>query len=338
MNFIDITQNKRREYNSVVTHPLQSYEWGEFREKTGVKVIRKGQVKNGKIIDGFTITIHKVPRTKFTIGYLPKGNTPSKEIIAELYKIGKEQNCIFIQLEPNLINNSQFITPDSLKPSFHPLFTKYTFVLDLTKGQDELLKNLHSKTRYNIKVAKKHCVKVEIDNSSKAFKGYLKLTDETTKRQKFYAHTAGYHSKMWDALQSTSIDRKKLQAHLITAKYKNKTLTTWVLFTFNDTLYYPYGASSSENRNVMASNLIMWEAILFGKKLGLKHFDMWGALGENPDKNDPWYGFHKFKEGYGAQHTEFVGSYDLLINPVFYQLYKIADKARWVYLKIKKTI
>jgi lipid II:glycine glycyltransferase (peptidoglycan interpeptide bridge formation enzyme) len=86
----------------------------------------------------------------------------------------------------------------------------------------------------------------------------------------------------------------------------------------------------------MSSNLVMWEAILFGKRLGLKKFDMWGALGKEPNTKDPWYGFHKFKEGYGAVHTEFLGSYDLIINPIMYNVYKVADKARWLYLRIRK--
>ena len=86
----------------------------------------------------------------------------------------------------------------------------------------------------------------------------------------------------------------------------------------------------------MPSNLLMWEAIKFGKKLGLKNFDMWGALGNTPDKNDPWYGFHRFKEGYGPKLIEFIGSFDLVINPFLYEIYKIIDKIRWTLLKIKK--
>jgi lipid II:glycine glycyltransferase (peptidoglycan interpeptide bridge formation enzyme) len=115
-------------------------------------------------------------------------------------------------------------------------------------------------------------------------------------------------------------------------------LVAWILFVFHDYLYYPYGASSTKFKNTMASNLIMWEAIKYGKKLGLKYFDMWGALGHDPDPKDPWFGFHRFKEGYGPIHTEFAGSFDLVINPFAYQFYKIADKVRWLYLRIKKSI
>lgn len=334
------------------SHPLQSFEWGEFRKKTGVKIVRSRD---------FQLTIHKIPYLNFNIGYLPKGNLPDKKLIEELKKIGRENNCIFIQLEPDvstftsqesLRNTSEVAewTPRrwknlNLRPAAHPLFTKYTFVLDLTKNEQELLAGMHQKTRYNIKVAEKHGVKIVEDNSDNAFKQYLKLTQETTRRQNFYAHTKRYHELMWQTLKANgkqTKDHSKLTVHLLLANYKPKAvvgspkaLVAWVLFVFKDTLYYPYGASSDTHRETMASNLMMWEAIKFGKKLGLKKFDMWGSLGPNPDPKDPWYGFHKFKQGYGGELVEFIGSYDLIINPLLYQLYKLADKIRWFFLKLK---
>ena len=329
-------------------HPLQSSEWGEFRKKTGIQVVN---------IDGLQMTIHKIPHSPWKIGYIPKSEIPQERIISNLKKVGKNENCIFIQLEPNIEKKdvSDFVRQladriSDLIPAAHPLFTKYTFILDLTKTEEELLKQMHPKTRYNIRIAVKHGVKIVEDNSDKAFETYLKLTEETTKRQGFYAHTKKYHKLMWETLKTQNLKLKsqnlntdKLTAHLFLANYKPtandqrpKTLVAWILFIYKDTLYYPYGASSSEHRETMASNLMMWEAILFGKKLGLKKFDMWGALGPNPDPKDPWFGFHRFKEGYGPTLIEFVGSYDLVINPILYEVYKILDKLRWFYLKIKK--
>ncbi len=344
-----------KDFNKYANHPLQAFEWGEFRKKTGIKVVRG--LPAGKAGKDFQLTIHKIPHIPWTIGYLPKGNLPDEKLIEELKKIGKDNNCIFIQLEPNIRKDTKILSEKDIKkkspnilisqypnirPSFHPLFTKYTFVLNLTKSEDELLEAMHPKTRYNIKVAQKHGVKIIEDNSDKAFEAYLKLTSETSKRQKFYAHTQGYHKLMWQALKIQNskfriqnLDKNKLTAHLLVAKYKKETLVAWILFTFKDTLYYPYGASSDKHREAMASNLMMWETIKFGKKLGLKKFDMWGALGPNPDPKDPWYGFHRFKQGYGGELVEFVGSYDLVINPPLYNLYKVADKIRWAILRFK---
>lgn len=367
MSYVAIDPAQREEFNRVVTHPLQSYEWGEFREKTGVKVIRRGLFSDNILVEAFQLTIHPIPHTPFTIGYLPKGSLPTRELIEELRLIGKEEKCVFIQLEPNVVrqiykNDKGHLNPDNpqilrsaqddnhleklgLIDSARPLFTKYTFVLDLTKSEEELLSNMHSKTRYNIKVARNHGVSVKVEDSDEAFMEYLKLTRETTTRQKFYAHTEGYHRTQWEVLkcqisniqfQMSNEEKNKLTSHLLLGKIEATTLVAWILFTFKEGLYYPYGASSTEHREAMASNLVMYEAIMFGKKLNLTHFDMWGALGPTPDTSDSWYGFHRFKIGYGADLVENIGSYDLVIKPSLYQVYKITDKLRWMYLRMRK--
>jgi lipid II:glycine glycyltransferase (peptidoglycan interpeptide bridge formation enzyme) len=335
----DISEKEKNEFNNLATHPLQSFAWGQFREKTGVTVIRKGLFDGKKLLQALQLTIHKIPHTSFTIGYLPKGRMPTKEALEELKKIGKEYNCVFIQLEPNVKNSSlakMDVKQLGLVASAHPLFTKYTFQLDLTKSEEELLKQMHPKTRYNIKVAEKHKVSVQEEISDNAFAEYWKLTQETTQRQGFYAHTPSYHKKMWETLGTKTLSQNELTAHLLIARFNGQPLTAWILFVFKDTLYYPYGASSNEHRETMASNLQMWEAIKFGKKHQLKMFDMWGSLGETPNTKDPWFGFHRFKQGYGPTLVEFVGSFDLVINPAFYQIYKIIDKLRWIFLRIKK--
>ena len=310
-------------------HPLQSNSWGEFRQKTGIKVISDNNL---------ILTIHPIPHTKFTIGYLPKGPAINKEMLDKLKDVGEKENCIFIQIEPNVLKKgSQEYKFKNLRKSARPLFTNYTFILDLKKSEEEILKNMDQKTRYNIRLAEKKNVKVSEDNSDDAFKDYLRLTEETTKRQNFYAHSKNYHKLMWETLKANSEnkDKDKLTAHLLKATYNGEILATWILFVLGDTLYYPYGASSTKYREVMASNLMMWEAIKFGKKLGLRKFDMWGAMGLTPDKNDPWYGFHKFKEGFGPTHVEYIGSFDFIIKNNWYAIYKVLNKIRWFILKFK---
>ena len=354
MVFKNLSENDI-DINQFTNHPLQCFEWGEFRRKTGVKVVRRASFDSDNLAGGLQLTIHKIPRTNLTIGYLPKGPLPDKDTVEELIKIGREERCIFIQLEPDVVQNvyknekgvlaespdviSKTARNDMLRNGFidsaHPLFTKYTFVLDISKSEEELLANMHSKWRYNIRVAQKHGVEVVEDNSDEAFKGYVRLTHETTTRQKFYAHTDSYHKKQWETLPH-KVANNTLSSHLLLARYNGKVLTSWIVFIFKDKLFYPYGASSSEHRETMSSNFMMWEAIRFGKKHNLTSFDMWGALGPYPDTKDSWYGFHRFKLGYGGDLVEFIGSYDLVINPSLYQLYKLADKVRWLYLRLKK--
>jgi lipid II:glycine glycyltransferase (peptidoglycan interpeptide bridge formation enzyme) len=181
------------------------------------------------------------------------------------------------------------------------------------------MKSFSSKTRYNIRVAERNGVTVKEDNSETAFDKYLELTRETVSRQGFYAHSERYHRLMWEVLKKAGI------AHLLTATYKGEIITTWITFKWRDFLYYPYGASTEAHKNVMANNLMMWEAIKFGKKMGLTTFDLWGR--------EEGKGFTKFKEGYNPRIVEFLGTWDLVINKPLYTTYRLAEKIRWPVLK-----
>jgi lipid II:glycine glycyltransferase (peptidoglycan interpeptide bridge formation enzyme) len=326
-----VTDSEKLEWNSVVHHPLQSWEWGEFRKAMGIDVARVGVYEKNTLIEGWQITFHAIPFLPYTIGYFPKGPRPRSEMIDELKKLGIQKRAIYIQLEPDITaeESSDVLRHPSLVSSYRPLFTKYTFVLDLTKTEEELMAAMHSKTRYNIRVAQKHGVVIAEDNSDKAFATYLALSEETTRRQGFYAHNRHYHKTMWNILHRGGI------ARLFTASYNCTIIATWILFVWKDTLYYPYGASSRTNRDVMAPNLLLWEIVRWAKKQQLFYFDLWGALGPNPDPNDPWSGFHRFKEGYKPTLVEFAGSYDLKVYPLLYTLFTWADSIRWMLLKLK---
>jgi lipid II:glycine glycyltransferase (peptidoglycan interpeptide bridge formation enzyme) len=137
---------------------------------------------------------------------------------------------------------------------------------------------------------------------------------------------------MWQTLKKTGM------AHLFTATYEHTPIAAWILFTWNDTVYYPYGASSRQHREAMAPTLLLWETARWAKSHGYKAYDLWGAMGPNPDQADPWYGFHRFKEGFAPHLTEFIGSYDLVIQPLPYWIYTLVDTVRWRYLTLRKKL
>jgi lipid II:glycine glycyltransferase (peptidoglycan interpeptide bridge formation enzyme) len=299
--------------DKISTHPLQSSAWKEFRSLWGNKII---ETKYG------ILTIHPLPMTPYKIGMFIKGPMITDRMLIDLKKLSVEEKLIFIKLEPNEEKNDKKISllqKHGAVPG-KTLFTPSTFWIDLTPTEENLLKSFSGKTRYNIKIALKHGVTVKEDNSDKAFKRYLELTRETVARQGFYAHTEHYHRLMWKILRKAGI------AHLLTARYKGKIITTWILFAWKDFLYYPYGASTEEHKKVMANNLMMWEAIKFGKNNKLTTFDLWGR--------EEGKGFTRFKEGYSPKVVEFLGTWDLVVNRPLYYLYKIAEYVRWPTLKM----
>lgn len=344
MPIVEVTDKQKDQFNRLANHPLQSWQWGQFRQKTGVEIIRLAAEKNNKFKEIIQLSLHSIAHTPWKIGYIPKSVIPSNEMLEKLVSIGKAKKCIFIKFEPNVAKDEGAFPDHVLVPghiykiinSPHPLFTKYTFILDLEKTEEALLSQMHHKTRYNIKVAQKHNVVITQDDSAKAFEDYLQLTQETTRRQHFFAHDRTYHQLMWQTLHRADM------AHLFTATYRYENtsyvLAAWIVFLFNNTLYYPYGSSSHLFRNTMASNLLMWEIIRFGKAKKATSFDMWGALGPDPDSHDPWYGFHRFKAGYGSQLTELMGSFDLILHPHAYSFYNASYRLRQLLLSIKSYL
>lgn len=328
-------------FEALAQYPLQSTAWGNFREDTDIDVTRLVGFDDAKMVSQMQVFIHPVPKLPFSIGNYSKGEMPSEIMLKALYELGQEKKAIFIKLEPNisappysgeeLLKLKEFLLDHGCEVG-RAFFTPYTFILDLTQTEEQILDNMKPKTRYNIKIAEKHDVKIIEDSTNEGFEDYLKLLKETTQRQQFYAHSEEYQRKMWQHMRGAGI------AKVVKAVYRDEVIVAWVLFHYKDTLYYPYGASGRKHRKVMASNLMMWEVIKLGKQLGAAKFDMWGCLGPKPDETHPWYGFHRFKEGFGGVLTEYVGSFDLIIDPNLYKLYRIADRWRWKLLNFKRKL
>ncbi len=310
-----------KEYDEVAAHPMQLYEWGEARKKMGVDVFRMGEYDGDKLVNVYQLTRHPIPFTNKCVGYVPRSVFPSKEMLVHMQEINKKGRLAFIKFEPNVKADSRVKVSSLLKPSPYTLFPKWTMTLDLTPSEETLLAKMKPKTRYNIRLAQKRGITVREMTNNKGFEIFIKLYFETTKRQKYFGHNEKYHRFIFESL-------KNKNASILVAFYKDAPLAAYELLYHKDTLYYPYGGSSEELKNLMAPNLIMWEAIRFGKQKGLKKFDMWGSLPPTYNEKDIWSGFTRFKEGYGAQFTELIGTYDLVFSPLLYNAFNTAQSLR----------
>lgn len=329
-------------YNSAVNHPTQIWEWGEFRKKTGKKIDRVGFFKSGQIQNALQVTFHPVPNfPQYTIGYCPRAFMPDENQLSALRQLGEQQKAIFIKIEPNTavpVENmaelkplAKFLTENGCQPA-RPFFAKYTFQVDLSKTEEELFANLESKTRYNVNLAGGKGVKIIEDNSRDGLDTYLSMLEKTLSRQGFYLHSPEYFLKMWETLKDSGM------MHIFHAVYDDTAIVSWIIFKWKDVVYYPYGASRSIHREVMASNLMMWEMIMWAKSQRAAVFDMWGCLGPKADKSHSWYGFHRFKKGYGGEHMRFLGTFDLVLQEPHYRLFKLANNFRWKFLRSKTKI
>jgi lipid II:glycine glycyltransferase (peptidoglycan interpeptide bridge formation enzyme) len=334
---------EKDKYNKLVHHPVQTWEWGDFQISQGHKVYRLGVFEKDKMISAYSVSFHSIPKIDRTVGTILRGPRVDGDMITNIQKIAVDEKAIFVKFEPDVYqktydpnNNPSTLKVDmdfpGLKISPKVAFYPYSYVVDLTKTDDELLAAMHPKTRYNIKIANRYGVKVEENTTDAGFEIYLKLLFDTTKRQGFYLHSEKYHRDLWKTLKTSGIP------HIMTASYQGKVLSAFMLFTLKDKLFYPYGASLDTNREVMAPTLLMWECIKYGKTNKYKSFDMWGSLGPDAKESDQGFGFHRFKQGYGGQLVQFVGTYDQVVDKKLYKLYNLLDHYRWKFLRFKSEL
>ncbi len=336
-----ITQEDRLLYNKLIAHPVQSWEWGEFRRKSGHAVERIGFFQGKKLKKAFQVFFHKLPFGPYTIGYFPRGPIPDDEQLSTLRHLAKKHNALFIKIEPNVAAKvdapsahaqiAKVLAEHDCFPG-RPFFAKHTFFIDLKADEATLFSRVSSKTRYNINLAFRKGVQIVEDTSREGMEEYITILQETTSRQGFYAHTPSYFRNIWEVLGGSGMIR------IFHATLDGQVLVSWVMFMLNNVLYYPYGASRSLNREAMPSNLMMWEMIKFGKANNCTFFDLWGCLGPDAKESDSFFGFHRFKKGYGGDLMEFLGSYDLVIHPQLYKIYRLLENWRWKFLKMKARL
>lgn len=314
--------------NKKQDHIVQSAEWGEFKASDGRPVVRAG---------GVQFSVHKMPLLPIKVGYAPKVN-PLNIKWEDLKKDAAKASVCVVRFDTPNVFVGETDEKEALKifknnciKSPRSTFTQHNIILDLSKSEEELMAVMNSKTRYNVRLAERKGVVVKEESNDKGLNIFLKLQEETAKRQGFMLHPDNYYRKLWNLLSSKKI------AHIMVAYFEDEPLTSWILFAKDNVLYYPYGASSLKYRELMASNLMAWEVIKFGKKIGCLSFDMWGSS-DPEDTTSSWYGFTKFKLGYGGVPVKYIDSYDLVIDPFKYQVFVWVYKLFWMANGVKKKL
>ena len=75
----------------------------------------------------------------------------------------------------------------------------------------------------------------------------------------------------------------------------------------------------------MPNYLLQWEMIKMAIARKDDIYDFRGVSGV-VDESHPQYGLYRFKKGFGATFTEFIGEVYLPFKPFTYKMYKISEK------------
>ncbi len=305
---------------------LQSSIWQDFLKEQGLNFWQTAVVDNNQTIAVCLFYENKLPFGKSYL-YSPKGPVISDALSVEqkqevlaliLSKLRdttiatKQYQEIFYQLEPaeDILLPKELIKSDDIQH-------RDSWVLDIDKSEAELLVKMHAKTRYNINLAKKKEVKIRFSTKEEDLKYFLELIKQTAARNQISVHSDYYYTLLFKTL----IKHKAGQICL--AAVKDKVVAANLIIRFGKAVTYLHGASDYFFRSYMAPQLLQWETIKQAKELGYTIYDL-GGVAPSDGSKAKWVGLTRFKQSFGGRLLSSPGSYSLIYNTGWYNLYKLA--------------
>lgn len=311
----------------------QSLEWGKVKTNW-IKEVVLAEDENHKIIGSICVWIRKMPIFG-NMMYSSRGpvcDIHDKQVLEQLTEgikeLGKKYNAFVLRIEPDIKKDDQefrkiveeigYKIKDDAKDFKDEIQPRFVFRLDIKgKTEDEVLAGCHQKTRYNIRLAKKKGVVVK-EGTREDLKDFHKIMIETGSRDGFIIRSLDYFEKMYDELAPKHMK-------LLMAYYEDKPISGIIPIMYGNKTWYLYGASSNQHRNLMPNYLLQWEMIRQAIQNKCDIYDFRGVSGV-VDETHPQYGLYRFKKGFGAEFTEFIGEVYWPFKPLTYKLYKIAEK------------
>ncbi|MCX6742805.1 MAG: peptidoglycan bridge formation glycyltransferase FemA/FemB family protein [Candidatus Parcubacteria bacterium] len=274
---------------------LQSWAWGEFQQRLGRQIWRLDLAGDFILVIKMNLPLGK------NYLYIPRTNCNLEEPkIKFLKELANNEKSIFIKIEPlkQTLENFGFKKVKPVQPA-------KTLMLDLSKSEEELLVEMHQKTRYNIHLAEKKGVSLKICEAEE-FPIFYDLLVDTYRRKGKKLYGRDYFHKLYhDHLTK-----------IYCAEYQGKILCANMIVFYGDIVTYLHGGSSEKDKNIMAPHLLQWEIIKKAKELGYKYYDFWGIEERYP-------GVARFKRGFGGFEVDYIGAWDLTLNKFWYLAYKI---------------
>lgn len=239
------------------------------------------------------------------------------ELMREVDAFAKKRHAFLLRFDPEALYSDElcrsytelgFIVrgPGCSKDDlFQP---RYNMILNIGgKTEDELMAEFSQKTRYNIRYAGKHGVTVRYSREPADLDSFYSIFQVTCIRDRIGGRPKDYFERI---LQAFGED-----CRIYIAEYGGEVIAGAIAISYGGEVWYSYGASSNEHRNLMSNYAMQMEMIRWGLEQNKLLYDFGGVFELSAGN-----GLYRFKEGFCRKDgvSEFVGEFDLVYGRVLY--------------------
>ena len=258
----------------------QSLQYANYLNKIGWKTKR---------IDKTNYFLKKLP----FVGSILKIQRPEKINLKTINKLTKKQRTFQIVIEPKKPVEIKYLLANSYKQSKSPFLPTKTIRLNLSNSEIKLFKNLKKDCRYGINKNSKEQLK---NSKIKDFEKFRKAWKKAVSLKRYVPPLSHLIS-----LKKSFADNSLF--------ITDKAMNSGAIFISNkDITYYWQAFTNKKGRKNLTQYKIVWQAILWAKKKGVKIFDFEGIYDQRfPNKS--WLGFSHFKKSFGGKEVEYPGCF-----------------------------
>ncbi|MBQ9534372.1 MAG: peptidoglycan bridge formation glycyltransferase FemA/FemB family protein [Clostridia bacterium] len=320
-----ITNETLEEYEAFVEshkkgHFLQSHKWSRLKSSWQWKAVAV-RGADGKICGGMSLLIRKMPVLPTTLMYSPRGpvcDVHDRETLRALTEgamaVAKQCRAYTFKLDPDVLSSdSEFISimeelgykRAAESKNFEGIQPNYVFRLNVKdRTEEEILAAFHQKTRYNLRLSVKKGVQVRVCGKE-MLADFSRIMLETGTRDGFVTRPQSYFESLMDTFGE--------QARLYMAFWEEQPIAGTLAINYGNKVWYLYGASSNQHRNVMPNYQLQWEMIRWAVETGADIYDFRGVTGDLSPEN-PLYGLYLFKKGFSGDFCEFCGELEMVCS------------------------
>lgn len=322
MNLVELDERDyKREYSKLNPSILQSFEWGVIKG-CNWKPLRIGFKEDTRILSLATILTRKIPIFGKTFGYIPRGLITNREKdignnLTLLNQFCKEKGLSFLLIDPdtNYKNNdwNQILKSLFEKAGYKKVGSPFqpgrTNIIELSKGHENLMKDMRSKTRQYIRKAARNDIEVR-EGREKDVDDFCKIAEQIGKKQGHYMQNCDYYRKIW------KVYRQANRVKIFISQRKGVMLGAMMILFNEKNVFEMYGGCSDEGNNLLANYALKWEVIKHFSSLGYKHYDQWGIDFRYP-------GLIQFKNGFGGKEIEYLPQHVKVFDFLGWNVYRI---------------
>lgn len=311
----------KEHYNEGMQSLLQTELWANFKGKQGwtthqlavnqhpIFVLERDLFLGKSLLYAPEVSFEQVQPVQF------------KELVTQAHQLSHKAICFRLELlEP--LGGETSLQQAGFQKSFEEIQPAHRQWVDITSDEETILSQMKEKGRYNVRLAQRHEVKTRISTDTKDIEVFYHLFKTTADRNGFSIRSRVYFDQLTEMLFTHNL------GELVIAEYNNKPLCALIITYYGGVASYLYGASSNEDRQIMAPYAAHWAAIHSAKLRGCHTYDLLQVAPEDAPATHHYNHLTQFKQRFGGKRVDLLGSWDYILQPLWYSAFKMAQQIR----------